>query len=202
MVLHRAHGLAVHPAAAALYSLCRPGGDTETFDDIACVRVSRRIGFLLDFDRRHDEDKCQVVLVALQKLKHLRLCIERNARVQGVADLFVPAERFEHFGRFAAYGDDLFPPRFQVSIDIFLVNLGKGSEKHAPCLFALLHVTPDLIGRKGKHRRHETDHGGKDRMHDGLAGPAFDRGGLRGIQPVLQDVEIEGAHVHGAKIMH
>ncbi len=62
-------------------------------------------------------------------------------------------------------------------------------------------ISPDFLGGKGKNRRHQFDQGHQDLVKGCLGGFPFDRMCSRDVKPIFQDIQIEGAHIHGTKII-
>ena len=62
-------------------------------------------------------------------------------------------------------------------------------------------MRPDLFGRKTHQRRHGAPQGVRNAVQGGLRRASPDRASRRRVQPVFQDVEIEGAHGHRSEIV-
>ncbi len=62
-------------------------------------------------------------------------------------------------------------------------------------------IRPDLLGGKGENGGHEPDQDVQDVVHGGLSAPPGRGVGRGGVEPVLEDVEVEGREVQGAVVV-
>ncbi len=92
---------------------------------------------LPEIDGRDDKDEGQVFFITVQKLIQLRRGIERHGRIERMADLLVPAERFEHLGRLAAHREDPVPPRFKRVVEYTSSSTFGNSARNTLFSFAL-----------------------------------------------------------------
>src|SRR5262245_48011901 len=70
------------------------------------------------------------------------------------------------------------------------VSAGKGAE-----------LLPDLLRREGKERRHQAAERLRDPEERRLRRAPLAAAGERGVEPVLDDVEVDGAHRHRAELV-
>src|SRR6266567_1657955 len=61
------------------------------------------------------------------------------------------------------------------------------------------HVAPDFVRGERQDRRHQFDQRLQDLVHGGLGAAPFPRLGFTGIDAVLQDIQVEGAHFYGTE---
>src|SRR3972149_1743468 len=62
-------------------------------------------------------------------------------------------------------------------------------------------MLPDFFGSVGKNRGHEADEGGQDPEKGGLGRAPLGGGCGGGVEPVLQDVQIQRAQVNRAEVV-
>ncbi len=128
-----------------------------------------------------------------------------NRRLQRVADepslaglLELFQNRFPHLAEAVPLLDQGIPPLplldFREEEEMYRFLAARGGEP-------LVHRRVDLLAREGKDRGDEPGEGVQDPPQRGLRRPARDRVGGRGVEPVFQDIEVEGGQVHGAEMV-
>mmetsp|Transcript_70457 Transcript_70457/g.166067 ORF Transcript_70457/g.166067 Transcript_70457/m.166067 type:complete len:326 (+) Transcript_70457:628-1605(+) len=177
---HASHVGPVVPAALAF-------GMGAGRDDHAELRRRHQL------HRRGDEDEAQVLaqageqgLVLLVDLQH-QLCLQRRADgaggahgLNGLVDLVADLVDAGPLGQQAGFGRAEVP-----------VGLGEDG-------LALREDLPGFLGREAEEGRHPAQHRVRDLPQRGLGRAAGQALGRRGVEAVLQHVEVEGAEVLGA----
>ena len=127
--------------------------------------------------------------------------VERHVRVERRADQLRRARLLEGLRRLAPDSEQGLPRLLHALVEPRPVDGGEVGEVDAPRLVGHPEMVPDLLGRERQDRRHQAD----ERIQDAVAGrlgrAALRRVRRRGVEPVLQDVEIERREVHRAEVV-
>ena len=123
---------------------------------------------------------------------------QRHAALQRGADHLFPPGFLEHAGHFLPQCGQPFPRRSGVGVPRCVVQGLETRQVHG--LFLRPGSGPDLLGREGEHRGRERRDGASDPVHDRLRRTPLPRRRGRGVQPVLDDVEVEGRERRGAEV--
>jgi len=116
-------------------------------------------------------------------------------------DLLSPGD-LQDLGDLLPQHQDAYPLLLEV-----IVLQGWFGHRHGAQVHALLparkgrDMVPDLLGREGEHGSQEPREVLHDQEQGALCRFALLRAGLVDIEPVLEDIEVEGAHVHHTEVV-
>ncbi len=180
---------AVVPAALALRVRAR-GRD----DRLVGVRRDAR-----DLRRRREQREPQVVAEAGQRIEALARRADLDLGRERGADLPRHAQRLELLLHLGLRGPDRRPPREQIGGVVDRRERVPGVEEHAVVRALPLQHPPRLLGGERQDRRHQAEQARGD-VPQRVLRRAPRRGiGAAGVEPVLEDVEVERAEVLGAE---
>src|SRR5262250_2644151 len=194
--------LAARPAALTLLTACAVHADNQPRDVLALVRDARARARALELDARHDEDRRQeLALGREQRRQVLGRVDDPHRRLEPAADQLLGPGGLERLGDLAPHFEQPVPVALERVVEPFARRVREALEVHALAVRAG-RVTPRLLGGEREDRRHQphqpAEHVEADRL--GRAPPRVVR--QRGVEPVLDDVEIERRQVDRAEVVH
>ena len=206
-----ADGGAPRPAAAALLAVRVSDLDREArerrlaqHDAVRSRREPGRRRAPHDLELRDDEQLPEEPIARLlhEELEARVADVERHAGVERRADQLRRARLLEGLRRLAADSEQRAPsPASTPLVEPRPIDGREVGEVDAPRLVGHPEVVPDLLGRERQDRRHQANERVQDAVAGRLGRPALRRVRRRGVEPVLQDVEIERREVHRAEVV-
>ncbi|VTR68162.1 hypothetical protein DESC_70002 [Desulfosarcina cetonica] len=200
MIGNAAHAVIMHPAALALLTFGRRHLHPKALHFLGLIGIGQ-----LTFGHRGARDDQDAAQVGLE-FGHHRVEVVGKAHghrgIQAVADDLVAAGLFQGLGHLGAHLDQGFPFGGQGFVAQGRVWLGKAYQVNALGLVRdSRQVGPDLFRGKGHDRRHDACHGIQNGVHGRLG--ATPRQGCRraGVEPVLEDIQVEGGEIHGTVVI-
>ena len=193
-----AHGLGADPAALAFAAWRRLHGNGQAGDLLGRSRPGP--GRLHQLEVRDNGRRLQANPVFPQKARQFPGGAKQYPGLQGVADNLILTGQFQDLGHLAPHGQHALPPGVQR-----LVKPGVriwrqlGQKDGAHPLARGGQVLPGLGRGKGKHWSHKQQQPLGNNMQHGLGRLPRPRLGGQGVEPILNDIEIQGAHGQGAE---
>src|SRR5438132_3973655 len=194
--------LAPRPAPLALLPARAIDADDQPGDVLALVGDARTRSRALERHARHDEDRRQELALGGEKrrkiLGHVR---DPHRGLQPAPDQLPGPRGLERLRDLAPYLEQPIPVPPQRVVEPLPRGLREALEVHALAVGAGK-VAPRLFAGEREDRRQEPRQRAEDVVADGLRRAPPRVVGQRGVEPVLDDVEIEGRQVHRAEVVH
>src|SRR2546425_6128191 len=194
--------LAPRPAPLALLPARAIDADDQPGDVLALVGDARAQARALERHARHDEDRRQELAVGgEQRGKILGRVRDAHRGLQPAPDQLPGPRGLERLRAPAPPLEQPIPAPLQRVVEPLPRRLREALEVHALAV-GTGKVAPRLFAGEREDRRQEPRQRAQDVVADGLRRAPPRIVGQRGVEPVLDDVEIEGRQVHRAEVVH
>src|SRR5262245_46002048 len=202
MLAALAHVLAPRPAALALLAARAVHAHDQPRDVLAVVGDARARSRALELDARHDEDRRQErALGPEQRRQVLGRGDDPHRRLEPATDQLLGSCGLQRLGDLAPHLEEAVPVALERVVEPFPRRVRKALEMHALASDPW-HVAPRLLGGEREDRRHEPRQRAEDVEAHRLGRTPPRVVEQRGVEPVLDDVEIERREVHRAEVVH
>src|SRR5467141_971639 len=144
-----------------------------------------------------EHHELEILAEAAEQLAVAAVGVEIDFGLQRRADLAGAAQLLDFLAHGIAQLAQALPLRQQLRAVLGARQRVPGLEENAVVALCAKHL-PELLGGKGQDRRHQAHQAVGDVVERGLRRATGKRVSLTGVEPVLEDVEEEGAEVLGA----
>src|SRR5215467_9326318 len=196
-----AHALAARPAALALLAARTVHADDEAGDVLALIGHACPRAGAAELHARHDEDRRQECLLGGEERRQVFGRVDDpHRRLEPAADQLLGPGGLQRLGDLPPHLEQPVPVALERVVEPLARRVREAFEVHALASHAG-HVAPRLLRGEREDRRHEPRQPAEDVEADGLGSAPPRVVGQRGVEPVLDDVEVERREVDRAEVV-